>query len=282
MTAVPRRAAVIGSPISQSLSPAIHRVAFAEIGIECSYEAIEVLPGSLPDFVATMRRGGIDAASVTMPHKETIAHLVDEPSEDARVLGAVNCVWRDGGILRGAITDGEGCCDALETVGGAALSGATVLLLGAGGTARAIALSLARRGANVHVENRTLERAHDLVDAVRSHPGQFQGQLPGQVVVGGVDGADVVINATSVGMNTDETPCEVSRIAPGSVVLDAVYSPLETRLLAESASVGARCVDGLWMLIHQARRQEMLWFGRAGSAESMREESLRTLASRPK
>jgi len=278
MRAFPRRAAVIGSPIGQSLSPAIHRAAFAELGIECTFDAIEVLPGSLPDFVATMRRGEIDATSVTMPHKETIAGLVDEPSEDARALGAVNCVWWDGRILHGAITDGEGCCDALESVGGAVLPGASVLLLGAGGTARAIALSLARRGATVHVENRTVERAHGLVDAVRSHPGH----LPGQVLVGGIDGADVVVNATSVGMNTVETLCERSRIARGSVVLDAVYTPLQTRLLSEAASAGARCVDGLWMLIHQARRQEMLWFGRAGSADSMREESLRTLASRPK
>ena len=272
------RAAVIGSPISQSLSPAIHRAAFAELGIDWTYEAIEVAAGDLGRTVEAVRGGGIDALSVTMPHKESIAALVDDLSDDARVLGTVNCVWRDGAVLHGAITDGEGCCDALALQGGAELDGANVLLLGAGGTAKAIALALVRRGARVHVENRTRDRALALVESVRSHPVGGRGA----VTIEPIGRVDVVVNATSVGMNSDGMPCDPVRIGPGTVVLDAVYSPLETRLLREAGSAGARCVDGLWMLIHQARHQELLWLGRAGSAETMRTESLRVLADRAK
>lgn len=104
----------------------------------------------------------------------------------------------------------------------------------------------------------------------------------GSLSVGRIDEAQVVVNTTSVGMNSDDLSLDPSRISPESVVLDAVYSPLSTRLLDEAAKKGAVCVDGLWMLIHQARHQQMLWFGRAGSAEVMRAESLRVLARRGK
>lgn len=273
-----RRAVVIGSPISQSLSPAIHGAAFAELGLDWTYGALEVAPSELAAVVEAMRRGEMDAMSVTMPHKESITALVDDLSDDARLLGAANCVWREGSRLRAAITDGEGCCDALEQQGGARLAGARVQVIGAGGTARAVALSLVRRGAHVLVENRTPDRAEALVSAVAgTGPG-----TGGTISVGRAVRPDVVVNATSVGMNTDEVPLDPARISPGTVVLDAVYSPLSTRLLVEAASRGAVCVDGLWMLIHQARHQEMLWFGRAGSAETMRAESLRVLALRGK
>lgn len=272
------RAVVIGSPISQSLSPAIHSRAFAELAIDWTYEVLEVAPSDLSSVIDAMRRGDIDAMSVTMPHKEAISILVDDLTEDARLLGTVNCVWRVGERLSGAITDGEGCCDALEVQGKARLPGARVQLIGAGGTARAIALSLVRRGAHVWVENRTRTRADDLVSTV-AHDGAA---ARGSISVGRVDDPDVVVNATSVGMNSDEVPIDPARIVAGTVVLDAVYSPLTTRLLAEAGARGAVCVDGLWMLIHQARHQELLWFGRAGSAETMRAESLRVLAQRGK
>lgn len=273
-----RRAVVIGMPITQSLSPAIHSAAFAELGLDWTYEALEVASSDLVFVVDEMRRGAIDAMSVTMPHKEAIVALVDELSDDARRLGAANCVWRDGDSLRGAITDGEGCCDALEQQGGARLAGSRVQLLGAGGTARAVALSLVRRGAHVWVDNRTRERAESLVSAIAGDGGVRGGSLS----VGRIDEAQVVVNTTSVGMNSDDLSLDPSRISPESVVLDAVYSPLSTRLLDEAAKKGAVCVDGLWMLIHQARHQQMLWFGRAGSAEVMRAESLRVLARRGK
>lgn len=272
------RAAVIGMPVAQSLSPAIHAAAFAEMGVDWDYEAVEVAPSALGEMVASVRRGDYDALSVTMPHKESIVALVDELSDDARLLGAVNCVWRDGERLRGAITDGEGCCDALVEQGGAVLEGARVLLLGAGGTARSVALSLVRRGASVWIENRTRTRAEDLVSVLDRAPGVLRGRAS----VGTPPEPDVVVNATSVGMNSVDLPVDPVPVGPGTVVLDAVYSPLTTRFLHESGERGATCVDGLWMLIHQARRQQISWFGRAGSAEVMRAESLRVLAARGK
>lgn len=281
-----RRAAVIGLPVAQSLSPAIHAVAFAEMGLDWTYEALDVTPVELAGVVGSLRRGEYEALSVTMPHKESVVQFCDELSDDARILRAVNCLWRTGDRVCGAITDGEGCCDALEHQGGVVLDGAQVQVVGAGGTARAVALSLVRRGASVWIENRTRARAEAMLAVLESHHVMDQGthnDVPrGSVAVGWASDPRVIVNATSVGMNTTETPVEASKVGPGMVVLDAVYSPLTTRFLREAGERGARCVDGLWMLIHQARHQQMLWFGRAGSADAMRAESLRVLAARGK
>ena len=272
------RAAVIGLPVAQSLSPAIHTVAFAELDLDWTYVALEVGPPELFDVITSVRNGDYDALSVTMPHKESVARFCDVLSDDARILGAVNCVWRDGDVVRGANTDGQGCCDALEIEGGVVLQGARVQVIGAGGTARAVTLALVRRGAWVWVANRTSERAEELVAALEAHPG-----LPrGRAATGWAGSPDVIVNATSVGMNSDESPVDAERIGSEMTVLDAVYSPLSTRLLRDASARGARCVDGLWMLIHQARHQQLLWFGRAGSAHAMRSESLRVLAARGK
>lgn len=275
------RAAVVGRPVGHSLSPAIHTVAFAEIGVDWDYVAIEVGPDEIGAVCDRVRAGDLDALSVTMPLKESIIAHLDEMTDVATTLGAVNCVARVDGRLIGHNTDGDGCCDALEQQGGLTIDGSKVLVLGAGGTARSVALALAARGARVSVRNRTSDNTRRLIEAVSSHRGHLAGSVtadPG----GGLFGFDAVVNATSVGMNSDDTPLAGDRISRGTVVLDAVYTPLRTRLLRDAESLGARTVDGLWMLIHQARRQELVWFGAAGSAAMMRAESERVLAQRSK
>ncbi len=274
-----KHAAVIGRPIAHSLSPAIHSAAFAEMGEGWDYVAIDCGPDDLPRVLSGMRTGVLSGLSVTMPLKEAVIEHLDDMSSVARTLGAVNCVALTEGRIVGHNTDGDGCCDALEQQGGLGLGGARVLLLGAGGTARAVALALALRGARVAVRNRTTANVDRLVAAVTAHPGVNEGS----VVSAEVDGHgafDALVNATSVGMGTQESPVAESDLGAGMVVLDAVYSPLETRLLRDARSRGARTVDGLWMLIHQARHQEMIWLGRAGSVEVMRAESERVLATR--
>ena len=162
-TDIPLLAAVVGSPISHSLSPAIYRAAFASQSLVGEYEAIEADQASIKDVVAQLRARGIRGLSVTMPLKEAIIPLLDKVDDDARLLNAVNCVDFNNGVLTGHNTDGDGCCDALEQQGGALLGGTHAVVLGAGGTARSVALALGRRGTRVAIINRTMEKAEDLV-----------------------------------------------------------------------------------------------------------------------
>ncbi|MEY4366466.1 MAG: shikimate dehydrogenase [Actinomycetota bacterium] len=283
-----RRAAVIGSPVEHSLSPAIHRAAFSSLGVDWTYDAIECGAGELAAFVQRVRDDGFGGLSVTMPLKEEIVPLLDRLDPNAVATGAVNCVSIRGGTLTGHNTDGDGCCDALESVGGAELDGAHAVVLGAGGTARSVTMALVRRGASVKVVNRTQSRADALVAAVKDHV------VDAHIAVGeaaDVARAAVLVNTTSVGMvvapghgqpTESVLPVDASLLHGGLVVLDAVYSPLDTSLLVAARSASARTVDGLWMLVHQARHQQLLWFGRCAPAGLLREESERELARRRK
>jgi len=269
-------AAVLGSPVSHSLSPAIHRAAFAAAGRVGDYSAIECQANTLEATLISLRDGGAIGASVTMPLKEEVITHLSSLSDTAKELNAVNCVVFSEGQVIGHNTDGDGCCDALVEQGGADLSCASVVLLGSGGTARAIALSVLRHGAKVIVVNRTTEKADSMVRSLSSY---------GKITVGSVTDiahANVLVNATSVGMNTTESPVDVSLLHSGLIVLDAVYSPMETTLLAAARRAGCVAVDGLWMLIHQARHQQILWFGQNPSAEVMRSAAEQELASRRK
>ena len=274
------RAAVIGSPVSHSLSPAIHGASFQSLGIDWTYEAVEVTPDSLGGFIASVRSGGFGGLSVTMPLKEDVIAHLDAIDDDARMLNAVNCISVSDGLLRGHNTDGDGCCDALETVGAVGLTGTKVVLLGAGGTARSVAVALVRRGAHVTVVNRTAANAEAMVNMVNATASSGVHARVGDF--SDINDARVVVNTTSVGMNSQEVPVPADTLHPGLVVLDAVYSPLDTSFLVAARAAGARTVDGLWMLIYQARHQQMLWFSRAADAELMRAESLRELAGRGK
>jgi shikimate dehydrogenase len=272
---------VIGRPVAHSLSPAIHAAAFAELGVDWEYLAVEVGPEGVGQIIESCRAGEMEALSVTMPLKEAVIPHLDELSDTARTLGAVNCVVSRDGRLVGHNTDGEGCCDALVEQGGLDIGSSTVMLLGAGGTARAIALALVRRGATVIVRNRTPAKVEFLLSCVASHGGSMAGTIRADRA-GETPAVDAIVNATSVGMNSNDSPLDPSEIAPGTVVLDAVYSPLRTRLLREAELNGAKVVDGLWMLVHQARHQQLVWFGAAGSSAAMRAESERVLAERSK
>lgn len=273
--------AVLGSPISHSLSPALYRTAFSELNITGEYQAIDCTVSQLTHVYADLVSHGVRALSITMPLKEAIIDFLPSIDEDAQLLNAVNCVSFVDGAARGHNTDGDGCCDALEQQGGASLKDASAVVLGAGGTARSVALALGRRGVKVAVVNRTSSRADDLVDRL-SHAVNTAG---GSLSIGTIDDvarASLLVNATSVGMNTSETPIPTDVLHKDLVVLDAVYQPITTALLSAASSVGARTVDGLWMLIQQARRQCLHQFGARPSAEDMRQSAERELANRRK
>lgn len=272
-------AAVIGSPVSHSLSPAMYRAALHAHGVDGDYQAVECTASDVGALVADLQSHGVRGLSVTMPLKEKIVSVVDSLDKDAQLLNAVNCVVLDSSHTTGYNTDGDGCCDALMEQGGAQLFGATVVLLGAGGTGRSVALALGRRGAHVVVVNRSPDHAQELVQRLHN----VIAQKSGSVRVGTIDDiadATVVVNTTSVGMNSTDTIVPRSMLCAQHIVLDAVYQPLETTLLSDARAAGATVVDGLWMLVQQARRQCVLQFGWKPSAEVMREAAERELRAR--
>lgn len=250
-----RVAAVIGSPVTHSRSPAIHNAAFAALGLDWVYAAFEVAPGRGADAVAAVRTLGLGGLSVTMPHKLDVAAAVDELSPAAAELGAVNTVVPLGdGRVAGHNTDGDGFVDSLRAEG-VDPAGMRVVLLGAGGAARSVVVALAAAGAReIVVVNRTEVRAAE-VAALAGGRGAVG--TPADVA-----GADLVVNSTSVGMGADGgLPCDADLLSARQVVADLVYHPLETPLLAAAAAAGATTVGGLGMLVHQAARQLHLWTG---------------------
>lgn len=268
-----RVAAVIGSPVQHSLSPALHNAAFQQLGLDWVYVAHEVAPGRAADALAAMRLFGIGGLSVTMPHKEDVAAGVDRLDPAAAALRSVNTVVPAGdGALVGYSTDGAGFVASLAAAG-VVVAGSTVCLLGAGGAARAIADALARAGAaQVAVVNRTLERAESTA------------ALAGAVGVVGtpteVRAASIVVNATSVGMGDGALPCDPMLLHSGQWVADIVYHPRDTALLQAARAAGARTVDGLGMLVHQAALQQQLWHGLHPDVAVMADAAERELAAR--
>jgi shikimate dehydrogenase len=272
-------AAVIGSPISHSLSPAIHNAAFETVHRNGQYVAVECGSSEVETIMENLQSAGLVGLSVTMPLKEAVIDYLDFVTPDADFLNAVNCISFGPNGSIGHNTDGDGCCDALVDQGAGHLRGATVVLLGAGGTARSIALALVRRGAHVVVVNRTQSHAMDLVNSFASFGDEVSISVGDQSTIAS---ASILINATSVGMNSSEMPVDPSVLHQQLIVLDAVYSPLETSLLAAARLAGTTVVDGLWMLIHQARHQQKLWFGEFSDASAMRLAAERELSARRK
>lgn len=278
ITAGTRVAAVIGSPVRHSLSPALHNAAFAAAGVDWVYTAFEVAPGQAGAALAAMRALGLGGLSVTMPHKDDVAAAVDVLSPAAAALRTANTVVRGAdGRLEGHSTDGEGFVASLREAG-VDPSGAAVAVLGAGGAARAVVDALARAGAaSVAVVNRTPDKA-----AVAAALAGAAG------VVGApehITGADIVVNATSVGMGAvdgaaDALPVDPTLLRAGQVVADLVYHPLDTALLVAARAAGATTVDGLGMLVHQAALQQQLWLGALPDVAVMRAAALRELAAR--
>jgi len=270
-------AGVIGWPVEHSLSPVIHNAWFRHADRDWVYVALPVEPGRLPDAIAGMRAMHIGGVSVTMPHKESVIESLDSVDDTAAILRAVNCIGWVNGHLVGTNTDGDGCCNAIESQSQIRLDGTSVALLGAGGTARAIALAMVRRGAHVRVINRSTDRADELVKVVAPLAGN------GSVRTGSHDdiaSCAVVVNATSVGMGSSDLPCSPELLSSSAVVLDAVYSPLRTAWLVAAEELGCSAIDGLWMLIHQAVLQQKWWFGESPDPAVMRQAAEQELARR--
>lgn len=272
ITGATRLAAVIGSPVRHSLSPALHNAVFEATGLDWRFVAFEVAPGRGVHAIAAMNALGIGGYAVTTPHKADVAAAVDEVDPAAAALDSVNTVvLRGDGSTFGASTDGAGFVGSVGSAG-FGLAAARVVVLGAGGAARSIVDALGRAGAaDIAIVNRTRSSARAAADLA---PGARVGNL------GDVADADLLVNATSVGMGTDDLPIDSNLLRPDLVVADIVYHPLETALLRAAAAVGAVTIDGLAMLVHQAVLQQQLWTGQRPEPELMRSAAEAELAGR--
>ena len=272
-----RLAGIIGDPVRHSLSPTLHNAAFAAVGLDWVYLAFEVPAGGAAGAIDAVRSLGIDGLNVTMPHKADVAAAVDRLSPAARALGAVNTVVREGSVLVGENTDGDGFVQALRVDEGLDPAGMRCLVLGAGGAARSVARALHAAGAaEVIVAARRPEAAAAAAALAKGRVGAVEE----------ADGVDLVVNATPVGMgevtelDSPTLPVPAERLGPGQVVVDLVYHPLVTPLLTAARQQGAVAVNGLGMLLHQAAIAFRLWTGEDAPLEAMSAAVLAELTRR--
>lgn len=259
---------VIGDPIEHSLSPIMHRKWFADFGWSHHYQAFRVKRDDLKQAVDGLRALGAKGFNVTIPHKVAIMPLLDEIDDEARALGAVNTVIQADGRLLGTNTDGLGFIESLKEKN-VSYAGADVLILGAGGAARAVGLSLARHAGRVDVAGRTLEKAEALAHDIAKTTASAAYTL--ERAAARLDGYRLIINATPVGMtpNIDAAPLSLERISDQATCIDLIYRPLETRFMKEARQKGARVLNGLPMLIHQGALAFERWFGRRPDTTGM-------------
>ena len=275
ITASTRVAGVIGDPVGHSLSPVIHNAAFRALDLDWVYLAFPVAAGDGAGAVAAMRTLGLDGLNVTMPHKADVIPGLDRLSPTAAALGSVNTIHRLAGELVGESTDGAGFVDALVADEGFDPAGRRVVVFGAGGAARAVVLALAQAGAaDLAVVNRTAAKAEQAAALAGAEVGRVGSEDD-------VDEADLVVNATSVGMagtaEAEAVLLDTARLRPGQVVADLVYHPIRTPLLVAARERGAVAVTGLGMLIHQAAHAFRLWTGEDPPLEVMSAAALGAL-----
>lgn len=246
---------LLGNPVSHSLSPPMHEAAYEELGVDARYVTFEPDPDDLGAAISGANALGVRGLNVTIPFKRAALDHV-EPDGTARRIGAINTIDFGGGTPTGHNTDASGARRAFEEHG-VALDGRTAVVVGAGGAGRALAFALADAGATVHVANRTVERAEELAAQVPDATAHPLPALPDLLPE-----ATVLANATSVGMESDESPVPEDALHGDLAVLDAVYRPLETRLLRDAAARGATTIDGAWMLLYQGVEAFERWTGR--------------------
>ncbi|WP_022722698.1 shikimate dehydrogenase [Rhodopseudomonas sp. B29] len=253
-----RAACLIGWPAAHSRSPLIHHYWLRQLGLEGGYAIESVPPEGFAEFVLHLKTHGYIGANVTIPHKERALQLT-EPDARARAVGAANTLYYDGDVLRSTNTDVEGFIDNLDASAPGWDKTRHALVLGAGGSSRAVLFGLLERGfTRIALANRSIERAQSLRDLF----GERVVPIAWSDVAAALPGAGLVVNTTSLGMK-GQPPLDIdlSPLAADAVVADLVYVPLETGLLKAARARGLRTADGLGMLLHQAVRGFDLWFG---------------------
>ena len=263
ITASTRLFCVLGNPVSHSRSPLVHNQAFADHLIDAVYLAFA--PTDIQQAMDTVRQFNIGGVSVTIPFKQTVIPFLDQIDDQAAAIGAVNTVVNRDGRLYGYNTDSRAAITPLKESG---ITGKSVLIIGAGGAARAVAFGIHEHHGQLLITNRSKDRGRALAsdfDADFVPMDQIRHLRP-----------DIVINTTSMGMapHTEVLSCPADCLTPATLIMDVVYTPLETRLLGVARQKGCRVVDGLTMFIAQAAAQFELWTGLCPDTEKMRQAVL--------
>lgn len=255
---------IIGRPVDHSLSPVMHNAAFTALGLNWTYLAFPVDSERVPDALRGLAAAGCSGLNVTIPHKEAVIDHCSGASEAVRAIGAANTLIPDGsGGFRADNTDAEGFLRALDEAVPDDPAAGDVLMIGAGGAARAVAFAVRSRGGRLRVANRTESRAAELGEVV---------PFTAEALTRAASDAGLIVNASSLGMGSDAVPPELplDGIGPGQVVNDLVYRPGGTPWSTAAAARGARTVDGLGMLLHQGARAFELWTGQSPPVDVMR------------
>ncbi|HHY82508.1 MAG TPA: shikimate dehydrogenase [Clostridiales bacterium] len=259
ITASTKIAALIGHPVGHSLSPVMHNHLYEKLDLDMAYLAFDVPPDQVVAAVDGLRALGCIGFNVTIPHKEAVYSLLDHIDENARVIGAVNTVKIDSGVLSGYNTDGPGFIQSLKNMG-YSIKGKKTVIIGAGGSARAIGVYAAKEDPeSILILNRTHEKAEVLAGLINEFKGR---QLAGAVHEIPGD-ADIIINTTKLGMWPDinGNPLEGHKLDSRTVVCDIVYNPRQTAMLKYAQAQGCKTCGGLSMLICQGLRAVEIWLG---------------------
>ena len=266
-----KRVVLIGHPVAHSLSGAMQQAAFDELGIDATYELWDRPPSALADTIAGLRSDDFLGANVTIPHKERVVPLVDRLTEEAHATGAVNTITREGKRLVGHNTDVPGFRVALDKLVGKQKMPRHAVVLGAGGGARAVVYGLITEGfQRIIVFNRHLHRAEGLV----KHFGRTAAHMElrampwhESIIESELAKTKVLVNATSIGLTSDESPVPAETIPPELLVLDLIYA--RTKLLRDAEAAGCTVADGEIMLLNQGAAAFTLWTGQAAPLELM-------------
>ena len=261
---------IIGDPIDHSLSPAIHNAAFTTLGLNCSYIAFRVQEGQLKNSMDSLRAINIGGFNVTMPHKVTVLNYVDGSDKIVEMVGAANTVNNEGGKFHAYNTDVVGFIEPLRQRK-IDLNGCEVLILGAGGAARAVAVALSQEKevSKINIFNRDIDRSTNLANIVNKS-GIETSTISQNDVQKIAFRSNLIINTTPLGMKNEQSLIKTSSISKESIVYDIVYKPIETKLLENAKTAGAQVIYGYEMLLEQAIASFKIWFRIDPPIESMK------------
>jgi len=271
---------VIGDPIEHTLSPIMHNAAFEALKLDYVFLAFKVKSAEVGNAISGMRALTIHGLNVTMPHKNAVIKYLDEIDPAGKAIASANTILNKDGRLLGFNTDGVGALNALEQ-NGVEPRGKKVLLLGAGGAAKAIAYTLSQEADELVILNRTPKPATELANLLKQkfHKKINADELSPSTIKDNLVDSDVLINATSVGMkpNANQTPVQPEWLKPDLAVMDIVYDPIETKLAKDAKAAGAKVVSGVEMLIYQGAVSFEIWTACKAPVEVMRKAALNHL-----
>ena len=265
--------AVIGDPIDHSLSPNIHSAAFRELNLDCSYIAYKIAKDELEEGIESLKKIKIAGFNVTIPHKVEMMKYLDKLDESCSIIGAVNTVTNDNGILKGYNTDMDGFLEPFKKRN-LNVKNLKVLLLGAGGAARSIVAGFAKEQVqSITIANRTLENAKNIAK-FSNKIGLNANVVKLEQIADAAKNYDIIVNATSIGLKNEPSPISLEGINSKTIVYDIVYMPINTDFLKKAKEKGAIIIYGYEMLLGQATRAFEIWHGMEAPYNAMKKALL--------